>query len=43
MILAEARQSLQAITTRREETARRIAAKLGVAVLAAFSNDLIRA
>jgi cyclohexyl-isocyanide hydratase len=43
MILVEARKSLQAITARREETARRIAAKLGVAVPAAFSNGLTSA
>jgi cyclohexyl-isocyanide hydratase len=43
MILAEARKSLRAITARREETARRIAAKLGVAVPAAFSNGLTSA
>jgi cyclohexyl-isocyanide hydratase len=42
-ILAEARQSVQAITARREATAQRIAAKLGVAVPAAFSDDLTRA
>ncbi len=32
MILAEARQSVRAITAQREQTARRIAAKLGIAV-----------
>lgn len=42
-ILAEARQSVQAITARREVTAQRIAAKLGVAVPAASSDDLTRA
>jgi cyclohexyl-isocyanide hydratase len=31
-VLQQARQSLQAITARREETARRVAAKLGIAV-----------
>lgn len=33
-ILAEARQSVQSITARREQTARRVAAKLGIAALA---------
>jgi cyclohexyl-isocyanide hydratase len=33
-ILQQARQSLRAITARREETARRVAAKLGIAILA---------
>lgn len=42
-ILAKARQSVQAITARREVTAQRIAAKLGVAVPAASSDDLTRA
>jgi cyclohexyl-isocyanide hydratase len=31
-VLQQARQSLRAITARREETARRVAAKLGIAV-----------
>jgi cyclohexyl-isocyanide hydratase len=34
VILQQARQSLRAITTRREQTARRIAAKLGIAISA---------
>jgi cyclohexyl-isocyanide hydratase len=34
VILQQSRQSLRAITTRREETARRIAAKLGIAISA---------
>jgi cyclohexyl-isocyanide hydratase len=38
MILQQTRQSLRAITARREETARRMAAKLGVTVAAA-GND----
>jgi cyclohexyl-isocyanide hydratase len=34
-ILEQARQSVRAITARREETARRVAAKLGIAIPAA--------
>jgi cyclohexyl-isocyanide hydratase len=34
-ILERARQSVRAITARREETARRVAAKLGIAIAAA--------
>jgi cyclohexyl-isocyanide hydratase len=32
MILEQARQSVQALTAQRERTARRIAAKLGIAI-----------
>jgi cyclohexyl-isocyanide hydratase len=34
-ILEQTRQSIRAITARREETARRVAAKLGIAIPAA--------
>jgi cyclohexyl-isocyanide hydratase len=43
-ILEQARQSLQAVTARREVTARRMAAKLGIPVPAAWAgNDLASA
>jgi cyclohexyl-isocyanide hydratase len=37
-ILDEARRSVRAITVRREQTARRVAAKLGIAVPAAAAE-----
>jgi cyclohexyl-isocyanide hydratase len=37
-ILQQARQSLQGITARREETARRVAAQLGIAIPAAVGE-----
>lgn len=42
MILAEARRSVQAITARREETAKRFAAKLGIDTPAAPGRDRTR-
>ena len=39
MVLQQARQSLRAITARRDETARRVAAKLGITVSAAGSTN----
>jgi cyclohexyl-isocyanide hydratase len=42
-ILEQGRQSLRAVTARREETARRVAAKLGNAIPVASGNDLASA
>jgi cyclohexyl-isocyanide hydratase len=43
-ILDEARRSVRPITAQREQTARRVAARLGVAVLPAWAgNDLVAA
>jgi cyclohexyl-isocyanide hydratase len=42
-IMEQARRSVQPITTRREQTARRVAAKIGIAVAGAAGNDFLGA